>query len=396
MYAAPPRVHSSAVSSTPRQSSSGREKDDDQLPIQKELKELMAEELEGATWELDNVMAKICPADQNVLDDVLRALETKSIWPTSPSLLQARPIKDRNGQTIESHGEKSHYQPMIDIFEGIKEAFHVASKNLSPGIYHNHTMLVCNKPTGDKIGNAAALKPDLAVAAGWFERLYWADIQILVEVKDKWADMLKQALTYARAVFVKQDRYYVLCILYNYSTSGVRFCFCTRSGVISSPELSLKSVEGFRLFVEGMVGILSLQDMKAAGVFDQAETLKWLQELTGAMYSRKIRIMIRTAVRGRGTGADLYERVADGSAEMDVASKEEEEEEGEERVTVKSIIFPVAPPSPMRGRMTRLRAREVQKLNEQRRELNMKSGSTVSAKLSGQSEGGSEKVRLLV
>jgi hypothetical protein len=78
--------------------------------------------------------------------------------------------------------------------------------------------------------------------------------------------MLQQALTYARAVFYAQDRKWVLCIFFHWTERKVHFCFCCRSGVISTPSYDLDDKDGFKATVRGFVGILSLKDEAAAGI----------------------------------------------------------------------------------------------------------------------------------
>jgi hypothetical protein len=338
------------ISSTPHSQSSDRPQDAEQ-PDQSALMKIMEMELDGATWESKDVMERLCPADDTVVRSVLHDLERKEVWYTNSELLKARAVKDQTGHTVAATapaGEKGHYQPLVDIFMAVKASF-IATRGNATGFHLDHVMLAYDRPTADAVGDAAPIKPDVVLATHWNKSLLWRDIMIPIEVKIDWRQMLKQIFTYARAVFVKQDRYFVLCILYNFKQKALRFCFCTRSGIVSSPMLHLAKDEGFRAFVRGLVGILSLENEAAAGIQPSQDIVNWLRTFTGASYVKTERLMIRTALRGRGTAADLYELVPDDTADAILPS--EERDDPDEEYTMEQMLLPVAV-SPFR-RITR-------------------------------------------
>jgi hypothetical protein len=338
----------SGPSSTPHSRTSDNATKDQQL-TQDGLKNVMEVEMDGATWECKDVMTRLCPSDQGVLKRVLTALKKEGTWYAKSGFLTASPVRNAAGKFVSTTvpaGERGHYQPFVDIFLAVRKSFQAASNNAA-GFHLNHVMFVYDRPIADSVGGAAKLKPDVVLAAARDTSLFWRDILIPVEVKNDWRELLKQALTYIRAVFAKQDRYYVPCILYNFTQKAVRFCFGTRSGVISSPMFRLTTNQGFTAFVGGLVGILSLKDEAAAGIQPSQDVVDWLREKTGADYVKAERMMIRAAVRGRGTAVDLYERETAGTAER----IPEEADDPEEEYTMEQMFLPVTV-SPSK-RMTR-------------------------------------------
>ncbi|KAF9508307.1 hypothetical protein BS47DRAFT_1266153, partial [Hydnum rufescens UP504] len=59
----------------------------------------------------------------------------------------------------------------------------------------------------------------------------WRDIDIVIEVKNDWRDLIKQAATYARALFCSNwTRSFALVIGVNQVSKSARFMFFHRGG----------------------------------------------------------------------------------------------------------------------------------------------------------------------
>ncbi|KAF9509539.1 hypothetical protein BS47DRAFT_1301325, partial [Hydnum rufescens UP504] len=87
----------------------------------------------------------------------------------------------------------------------------------------------------DSVDGAHAVKPDLILARrkelGENERVRWRDVDVAVEVKRDWPDLVTQAATYARALlYSNSTRWFSLMIGVNHKMRQARFMFFHRGG----------------------------------------------------------------------------------------------------------------------------------------------------------------------
>jgi hypothetical protein len=301
-----------SLGSTPARGSSSTGVPRDVTLLQGDLKALMKVEMRGAVWQDQNLLQTVCPETSSA--SVLKDLQKKKIGPAFEGFLKS------DGKP----GERGYYKPFANLFAQVQ----TCTAKYVPNCYHaKHTMYVYDKPVAESVDRAPALKLDLVLALKRATRLFWRDILIPVEVKDNWSDMLQQALTYGRAVFYAQERKWVLCLLFHWADRKVRFCFCSRNGVISTPSYSLDDMDGFKATVQGFVGILSLKDEAAAGILPSETIQEWLRGLTGKTYIEGECLSKRITVRGRGTKvADFVEQRVN-SAVIPALSQEVDEME---------------------------------------------------------------------
>lgn len=110
----------------------------------------------------------------------------------------------------------------------------------------------CARDTTDHIGSAEPVRPG---GLGYFpgllkvrrnvelggasadQRYAWKDLEIAIEVKDDWTDMVERASTYARAMFfTRRSRQRTLVLCYNQKTREIRLCFFMRKGFSLPPH----------------------------------------------------------------------------------------------------------------------------------------------------------------
>ncbi|KAK7460946.1 hypothetical protein VKT23_008874 [Stygiomarasmius scandens] len=136
-----------------------------------------------------------------------------------------------------------------------------------------------DKPTGDTVGGAEPLKPDVVGThlepddlsrcvwgATWGDESGQVGIDIPVEVKANWRELIKQAATYARAMtnFVPL-RSFCLVIGVDHRRKTLRFLIFHRSGLSASKELLLTSPEDRRAIQRVLFSVYLWQTPEDAG-----------------------------------------------------------------------------------------------------------------------------------
>ncbi|KAF9516768.1 hypothetical protein BS47DRAFT_1291920, partial [Hydnum rufescens UP504] len=87
----------------------------------------------------------------------------------------------------------------------------------------------------DSVEGAHALKPDLILTRrtelGENERVRWRDVDVVIEVKKDWSDLITQAATYGRALLYSNwTRQFALVLGVKYKSQRARFMFFHRGG----------------------------------------------------------------------------------------------------------------------------------------------------------------------
>jgi len=160
---------------------------------------------------------------------------------------------------IKNDGETAHYAPLASILNACVETSNkiVNDHQIIPKTamqwFDSLIFIPWARPTADGVDGAPPLHPDLAGIRGSPTAdppvLYWGHIEvhtggrrllIPIEVKGSDAEMVKQAVTYARALNSATIFWaFELVLGYNYVSDRFRFFIFHRGGVSSSEGISL-------------------------------------------------------------------------------------------------------------------------------------------------------------
>ena len=158
----------------------------------------------------------------------------------------------------ESTSERDHYLPLCDFLNNCVAVGHQSLDQPKGKYYDDLKFIVWDCEVKDGIAGAAALKPDLVGGKGLQEKdttkatgLYWRppnpinhQLQIPVEVKGGWAELVRQAGTYARCLFHASPlRQHAIVLGYSHTDSTLRFLIFHRGGLTSSVALNPSSQE---------------------------------------------------------------------------------------------------------------------------------------------------------
>ncbi|KAF8272962.1 hypothetical protein EI94DRAFT_1717113 [Lactarius quietus] len=98
-------------------------------------------------------------------------------------------------------------------------------------------------------------------------KIYWNEVAVYIEVKNDLTEMIKQLAMYARNhLALNRRRSFSIAMSFNHKTMKLGFLCFHRSGISASPQLKLNGENGFRSFVEHLVGLLSIKDEEAFGL----------------------------------------------------------------------------------------------------------------------------------
>ncbi|GJJ08913.1 hypothetical protein Clacol_003133 [Clathrus columnatus] len=102
--------------------------------------------------------------------------------------------------------EEEHYQPFVERLNAIKDS--LADRGyMKNSIYHRVKFEVYDRLMAGGVGNDAPLRPDALarIPSGIHDdKVFWEDVELCVEVKNKYGDMVAQGATYARSIFYAQ------------------------------------------------------------------------------------------------------------------------------------------------------------------------------------------------
>lgn len=131
-------------------------------------------------------------------------------------------------------------------------------------------------------------------------KVSWIDVAIVVEVKSRQLELVQQLTTYARNYLaVDRRRSFSIAIAFDHKKLKMQFLVFHRSGISSSPELSLSSKPEFQSIVKHMVGILLIPDEETFGL-DMTRSGS-IYHINNRCYKIVRPIHERKSVRGRAT-----------------------------------------------------------------------------------------------
>ena len=250
------------------------------------MKTSVGHELDGYTWEFDaKRLAKVflpkirmfplapdqidsldAYIDNDISEEVLHdAVNAFGKLPTFPT----------------EKGESDHYEPLCKVLNKCVQACHKALGDLKGGYYRDLNFIVWDKPTEDGCCAEHPLKPDLAGGIDLQGKgkikanggLYWRrpglnehELLLPVEVKAGWKDLVRQAGTYARCLFMASPlRKFALVLGYEYVLQEIRILVFHHGGLTSSKALKLDD-EGKEDLLRIFLSILSWKTVVDAGL----------------------------------------------------------------------------------------------------------------------------------
>jgi len=222
------------------------------------------------------------PASQKELQGTLQ-IELFEATFESDSLVDAEPvsttilneIKGKLPKWPSEGGEAAYYKPVLDTIDTVRTILKKSS-NPAKAVYDDHDLCVYDREMLDSVEGAHPVKPDLILTRhkklGPKERVRWRDVDVAIEVKSEWQNLVLQGASYARALFYSNwTRTFALVIGINYKSRGIRFMFFHRGGVTSTRELTMDGEKPmFSEFVRVLGAIFSWSEPETAGFLPTA------------------------------------------------------------------------------------------------------------------------------
>ncbi|RPD53235.1 hypothetical protein L226DRAFT_563964 [Lentinus tigrinus ALCF2SS1-7] len=262
------------------------------------LLELRVRELGEQTWQFpaDDIARMLSPKSINAAHSPGRLQEPYPplAWYTSLSdehrvrnalnaISQARPLH------LVARVERLNYQPLADFLNECvyhcKDVYaSLRRKKPSPlklgtPWFPNLVFSPYDRPTGDKVPGAPALKPDIVAGQRKLNRktvCYWGraspgdnemEIDFAVEVSNNWKELVIQASTYARAQNSAMPlRAFSLVIGVNHSKNELRFLLYHRGGLTASRPIRIDTAHGVLQVQKVLFSILLWQTPQDAGL----------------------------------------------------------------------------------------------------------------------------------
>ena len=282
------------ISSTPLRPKSHSTKviDSDDHPSpspsnQDSVKIAVGNELGGYTWQFDsNRLAKVflpkirkfpLGADQvDGLDAYIDNVISKEVFQYAVKAFGKSPTFPK------SKGEFDHYDPLCKVLNECVEACHKALDDSKGEYYRGLKFVYWDKPTEDGCCGEHHLKPDLVGGIDLPKReeikanggLYWRrpglnehELLLPVEVKAGWKDLVRQAGSYARCLFMASPlRKFALVLGYEYVSQEFRFLVFHHGGLTSSHALKFNTQNGIEELLHIFLAILSWKTVVDAGL----------------------------------------------------------------------------------------------------------------------------------
>jgi hypothetical protein len=155
----------------------------------------------------------------------------------------------------------------------------------------------------ESYGSIKALKPHgvgLLVDLPAGQNISWGQVEVVIEVKTQIPALIKQAATYARCSLVdNRRRSFVIAIGFDHKNMVAWFLVFHRSGLSSSPPLSLDTQQGFEHVVKHVVGLLSIRDEADYGL-DMTRSQE-IFSINNRCYQVARLLFMRNSLRGRST-----------------------------------------------------------------------------------------------
>ncbi|HEV7737533.1 MAG TPA: hypothetical protein VGO47_09210, partial [Chlamydiales bacterium] len=294
----------SLQSSTPLTKTSAKPPDSG-ARLQSELKREMKGELEDAVYQSPDPFEKTYPTLPPA--DILTIVE---------KLLNGKQPNDY----LEDLGfpkkglESRYYLPFSKLLNNVKTA--MTTLGFTAGsVYANVEFEVYDREMADGTDNDAKLKPDIIARRKDTPETVlpasasWRQVELCVEVKSHWSELVAQANTYARCLFAFQrNRRFVPMIFFKQDAMEVKFGMYTTAWLChSEPGLELRAESGFRDFVEQIARLFSCRNRWQAG-FDRSINNGECYIQGHGVYNLKENICYRISARGRRTRVDIIQK----------------------------------------------------------------------------------------
>ncbi|KAJ7224247.1 hypothetical protein GGX14DRAFT_649174 [Mycena pura] len=215
------------------------------------------------------------------------------------------------------HKEKDSYDDIVKFLNScVKAGAKALSDEALQGTwYQNLTFVKYDKVMGDGVGDAPPLKPDIG---GVNDKkpaltLYWspsdgldkARMQLPVEVKDEWSELIAQAATYGRSLFsANPSRVFALVFGVNHRTKTLRFLLFHRGGLTTHTEFRLDTPEGRAEILRVIMTILLWSEAQHAGFISTSNDLHHLLPVSSESHTKGTVTNVihhSDCVRGRAT-----------------------------------------------------------------------------------------------
>jgi len=198
--------------------------------------------------------------------------------------------------------ESQSYEPLVHLLNMI-----VCATNDSLPATQRYLRHLCFHSDGIEVkenhGSSNALKPDgvgLLVDLPAERKMYWGQVEVVIQVKSQIPTLVKQAATYARCCIVNnQRRSFAIAIGFDHKHLLAWFLVFHRSGLSSSRPLSLGTQQGFKDVVKHIVGMLSIRDEAGYGL--DVTRSQDLSSINDRYYGILSLLYMRDILRGRST-----------------------------------------------------------------------------------------------
>jgi len=296
-------------------------------PIKQDrLKQVVADELADATWHMDPVTlaralsrktrrADVPPLTIDGVDnfdhydieiDQLDELLDNAVKALNPKYYEHLPTNPT---------EQEHYKPLMAFLNACVAA--CRSVYTESKFYKLLNFIVFNHPTRDGVRGASPLKLDGAGANGLSSketRLWWrppsgdrsSTIEIPVEVKAKWAELVSQAGTYCCVLTSARPlRQFSLVLGYNHTSHELRFLLFHAGGLTASPGLCLRDPKHHKNILHLFLSLLTWKTPGDAGLPEWSNDVEvFVQKGEDDQEGLRMRVeevlYERLGVRGRG------------------------------------------------------------------------------------------------
>jgi hypothetical protein len=312
--------------STPHRSSGSKQASSDHFghtpPTKQDtLKRTVASELADATWQLDPVTLARALSSKTRKVDVpsLTITEVDELENYSIKIDQLEGLLDDAVKALEypiNSAERDHYVPLMTFLNACVDACRgIYDKSL---FYKQLNFIVFDRSTQDGVLGAGVLKPDGVGGNGLSPepstRLWWrppsgdrsSTVEIPVEVKVNWADLVSQAGTYSRALTSARPlRQFSLVIAYNHSVQQLRFLVFHSGGLTASHALRPNEPADHKDILRLILSLLTWKTPADAGLPEWTNDVEMFVQ-KGEDDQEGLRMRIeeilyeRLGVRGRG------------------------------------------------------------------------------------------------
>ena len=229
--------------------------------------------LRSATFCVDlTAQGAIFHAESSDVRAVLNRIQQQNHL-TNDTLLEDGISSDSNPRFApQDFDQKTHsLRPLLHLLNTIicvtKETLHPPAQPASckclPQCYlsrlrfHSHDIEVIGNYVNPLTPHGVGLLGGLPVGG----RIFWEDVEVIVEVNDQIDALVQQAAMGARCSLLNNKRrFFAISIGFNYRTLDVYFFVFHRSGLSSSRPLPLKTQQGFQDIVTHIIGMMSIRD----------------------------------------------------------------------------------------------------------------------------------------